>query len=73
VADEMYGGKEVYLSDLKRNFHLKKDTEERPLMRRVALHAHSLSFKLMDGSPITVEAPYPKDFNVLTKQLEKFS
>jgi 23S rRNA pseudouridine955/2504/2580 synthase len=42
-------------------------------MRRVALHAHSLSFKLMDESPITVEAPYPKDFNVLVKQLEKFS
>lgn len=73
VADEMYGGKDVYLSDLKRNFHLKKETEERPLMRRVALHAHSLSFKLIDGNPITVEAPYPKDFNVLTKQLEKFS
>ena len=53
--------------------NLKKETEERPLMRRVALHAHSLSFKLMDGNPITVEAPYPKDFNVLTKQLEKFS
>ena len=73
VCDAMYGGPEIYLSDLKRNFHLKKDTEELPVMRRVALHAHSLSFKLMNGDPITVEAPYPKDFNVLVKTLEKYS
>ena len=73
VSDVMYGGPEVYLSDLKRNFHLKKDTEEMAVMRRVALHAHSLSFNLMNGDPITVEAPYPKDFNVLVKTLEKYS
>ena len=73
VADVMYGGPEVYLSDLKRNYSLKKNTEELPLMRRVALHAHSLSFKLLDDSPITVEAPYPKDFGVLVKQLGNFS
>jgi 23S rRNA pseudouridine955/2504/2580 synthase len=42
-------------------------------MKRVALHAHSLTFNLMDGERITVEAPYPKDFEVLVKQLEKFS
>jgi 23S rRNA pseudouridine955/2504/2580 synthase len=52
---------------------LKKDTEELPVMRRVALHAHSLSFNLMNGDPITVEAPYPKDFHVLVKTLEKYS
>ncbi|MHA8071142.1 RluA family pseudouridine synthase [Aquirufa ecclesiirivi] len=73
VADAMYGGKDIYLSELKKKFHLKQDTEELPLIRRVALHAHSLSFNLLDGSPITVEAPYPKDFGVLVKQLEKFS
>lgn len=73
VADEMYGAKDIYLSDLKKNFHLKKDTEELPLIKRVALHAHSLTFNLMDGNPITVEAHYPKDFHVLVKQLEKYS
>ncbi len=72
VADAMYGGPDVYLSDLKRNYHIKKDTEELPLMRRVALHAFSLSFKLMNQKIVTVEAPYPKDFGVLVKQLEKF-
>ena len=73
VADEMYGGPDVYVSNLKRNYHLKKESQELPIMRRVALHAFSLSFKLMDESLMTVEAPYPKDFGVLIKTLEKYS
>lgn len=73
VADEMYGGQQIYLSTLKKRFNLKKDTEEQPLIKRVALHAHSLTFRLLNGEEIKVEAPYPKDFDVLVKQLEKFS
>ncbi len=73
VADEMYGGQPIYLSTLKKRFNLKKDTEEQPLIKRVALHAHSLTFRLLNGEEIKVEAPYPKDFDVLVKQLEKFS
>lgn len=71
VCDEMYGGKFVFLSDLKKKFNLKKDTEELPLMRRVALHAYSLTFSLMNGEVKEVIAPYPKDFAVLVKQLDK--
>lgn len=73
VQDETYGGKPAYLSELKRNFNLKKDTEELPLIKRVALHAHSLQFTGLDEQEIRVEAPYPKDFDALVKQLEKFS
>jgi len=73
VCDSTYGGKDVYLSELKKNFNLKQETEEQPIMRRVALHAHSLSFKLLNAEPIKVEAPYPKDFGVLVKLLEKNS
>jgi 23S rRNA pseudouridine955/2504/2580 synthase len=40
-------------------------------MQRVSLHAYSIGFSLMDGSAKVVEAPYPKDFAVLIKQLEK--
>lgn len=72
VNDPQYGGEPIYLSSLKRKFNLKKETEEQPLIQRVALHAHSLSFFLMDGSPIQVVAPYPKDMEVLVKQLEKW-
>jgi 23S rRNA pseudouridine955/2504/2580 synthase len=73
VCDPTYGGEMIYLSDLKRKFNLKKDTDELPLMKRVALHSHSLTFKLLNDEVITVVAPYPKDFEVLVKQLEKFS
>jgi 23S rRNA pseudouridine955/2504/2580 synthase len=71
AGDDTYGGKPIFLSELKRNFNLKKDTDELPLTRRVALHARSLTFALLDGQPLQVEAPYPKDFEVLVKQLEK--
>ncbi len=73
VQDETYGGKPVFLSQLKRDYNLKKDTEELPLIKRVALHARSLTFTGLDSQEISVEAPYPKDFEVLVKQLEKFS
>ena len=71
VCDPQYGGDYIYLSSIKRKFNLKKDTEELPLIQRVALHAYSLSFTQMNGERATVEAPYPKDFAVLIRQLEK--
>ena len=71
VGDEQYGGHWFYLSSIKRNYHLKKGTEEQPLIKRVALHASALSFDGMDGKPLSVTAPYPKDFAVLLKQLDK--
>lgn len=70
-GDETYGGKPLYLSALKRRFNLKKDTEELPIMQRVALHAFGIGFEGLGGIRIEVEAPYPKDFEVLVKQLEK--
>lgn len=73
VGDETYGGKPAYLSELKRNYNLKKETDELPLIKRVALHAHSLTFAGLDGQEMTIEAPYAKDFDVLVKQLVKFS
>ena len=73
VCDPTYGGEMIFLSDLKRKFHLKKETEEQPIIKRVALHAHSLTFRLLDEEIIKIEAPYPKDFEVLVKQLDKFS
>jgi 23S rRNA pseudouridine955/2504/2580 synthase len=71
VGDEQYGGHWFYLSSVKRNYQLKKDTEEQPLIKRVALHASALGFTGMDGQPLEVNAPYPKDFAVLLKQLDK--
>jgi 23S rRNA pseudouridine955/2504/2580 synthase len=72
AGDEMYKGKPVFLSALKRKYHLGKDQEELPIMKRFALHAYEVTFKLLDGTPITIHAPYPKDFETLLKLLEKF-
>lgn len=71
TGDELYGGSPFFLSEVKRNYHLGKYEEERPLMKRLALHARSIRFPLMNQAEITVEAPYPKDFEILLKQLEK--
>jgi 23S rRNA pseudouridine955/2504/2580 synthase len=70
-GDSLYGGKALYLSALKRRFNLKKDTEELPIMQRVSLHAFSIQFLGVDGKKIAIQAPYPKDFQVLVQQLEK--
>lgn len=72
VGDEMYRGKPVYLSQIKRRgFTLSKDKEELPIIRRFALHARSVAFTI-DGKQYAFEAEYPKDFATLLKQLEKF-
>jgi 23S rRNA pseudouridine955/2504/2580 synthase len=69
ISDAQYGGKFLYLSELKRDFKLKKNTDEQPLMQRVALHAYSLAFKDLDDSIILGNAEYPKDMSALIKQL----
>lgn len=73
VGDAQYGGSDLYLSELKRHYNLKKGTEELPLIKRVALHAYQISFIDLKGELLEATAPYPKDFNVLIKQLEKNS
>jgi 23S rRNA pseudouridine955/2504/2580 synthase len=70
TGDTQYGGRPVLLSQLKRGFNLKKFTEEQPLIKRMALHAFSLEFALTNGQKQLFEAPYPKDFAALVRQLE---
>lgn len=70
TGDETYGGKLFYLSSVKRGFNLKKQTEEQPIMKRMALHAFALEFENLTGERKKIEAPYPKDFQALIRQLE---
>lgn len=71
AGDDMYKGKPIYLSKIKRKYSLSKDHEEQPIMKRFALHAKSLILKVFD-SEYTFDAPYPKDFATALKQLEKY-
>jgi 23S rRNA pseudouridine955/2504/2580 synthase len=73
TGDETYGGKPFLLSQLKRGFNLKKGTEEESFMKRMALHAYSLKFTDLSGNERVIEAPYPKDFQALIRQLEQNS
>ena len=72
AGDQMYKGKPVFLSALKKGYRIAKDEEELPIMKRFALHAKQIVFKGLDENDISVEAPYPKDFTTLLKLLDKF-
>ncbi|MFZ2905146.1 MAG: RluA family pseudouridine synthase [Cyclobacteriaceae bacterium] len=69
TGDEQYGGKPFFLSSVKRGFNLKKETEEKPIMNRMALHAYALKFQPLTGEKVVVTAPYPKDMLALLRQL----
>ena len=72
VCDELYGdAKPVYLSSLKRNYHLsKKEESERPILSRLALHSLQLKFSLNEEN-YNLEAPLPKDLKATLQQLRK--
>lgn len=72
LSDKIYDGNLVYLSQIKRKYRAGRK-EEKPIIGRMALHAYSISFKLLDNSTIHIEAPYPKDFEILLKQLNKYA
>jgi 23S rRNA pseudouridine1911/1915/1917 synthase len=73
VGDELYGdGEPVYLSSVKKNYNLSKnELDERPLLNRLALHAHKLSFNDVSGRKFNFEAELPKDMRALLQQLRK--
>ena len=73
AGDTEYGGKELFLSDLKRHYNLRKNASERPLMPRPALHAKSLIFTDLSGNEVSYQADYPKDFRATLNQLDKIS
>ena len=74
VADELYGGKKLWLSRLKRDFRLKPGREERPLISRAALHAEELSLPHpVTGEPLVIKSEWPKDLRVAVKYLRQYA
>ena len=72
LADSMYDGTLLFLSHIKRNYK-PNQRDEKPLINRMPLHAYSISFKLLDGNTQYLEAAYPKDYEILLKQLYKYA
>lgn len=73
ICDTVYGdGKPIMLSSFKKKYKLSKhDEEERPIMNRLALHSHLLSFTDIRNKKHTLESPLPKDMRALLQQLKK--
>jgi RluA family pseudouridine synthase len=74
VGDELYGGKKLWLSRLKKGFYLKPGKEERPLLARVALHAEELSLPHpITNEPVNLKSEWPKDLRVAVKYLRQYA
>jgi RluA family pseudouridine synthase len=74
VGDELYGGKFLWLSRLKKDYRLKPGREERPLISRVALHLGELQFPHpVTNETVTVKSEWPKDLKVALKYLRQFA
>jgi RluA family pseudouridine synthase len=73
LNDPLYGDDtRLLLSDLKRGY--KGRADERPLLARLALHAHRLTFTHpLTRERLTLTAPLPRDFEVALKYLRKFA
>jgi 23S rRNA pseudouridine955/2504/2580 synthase/23S rRNA pseudouridine1911/1915/1917 synthase len=73
ACDPLYGNNEpILLSSLKKKFKLSKaEDEERPILGRLALHAHTLTFTV-GTETFNFEAPVPKDLRALLQQLRKW-
>lgn len=73
LCDELYGDvAPILLSTFKKKFKLSKDLlEERPLLSRLALHAHKLRIPMQDSSILELEAPLQKDLKVFLQQMKK--
>lgn len=73
VGDALYGGAPLLLSRLKQDYRLKPGRTEKPLVARVALHAEQLTLPHpVTGEPLTITAPWPKDFRVALKYLRQY-
>ncbi len=74
VGDSVYGAPPLLLSKLKTDYHLKPGAVERPLISHTALHAEQLTFSHpVSEAPITILAPWPKDFTVAVKYLRRYA
>ncbi len=74
VADELYLGSPLFLSQLKKDYNQKRNVAEQPLMGRVALHAESLTVKHpISAEDIRMQAEWPNDIQVTLKYLRRFA
>jgi 23S rRNA pseudouridine955/2504/2580 synthase/23S rRNA pseudouridine1911/1915/1917 synthase len=62
-----------FLSGFKRDYRAKRGEDERPLIARLALHAHRLRWRGLEDRVLALEAPLPKDFRATLNMLRKYA
>lgn len=75
LVDPVYNprGEPLMLSKIKRSYKPTKGEDERPLIARLTLHAHRLTFTDLNGERQTVTAEPPKDFRATINMLRKWA
>ena len=74
VGDLLYGGSNLFLSSIKRNYRSKPDQEERPLNTSYLLHAERLELTHpKTNEHLELEAPLPKNFAMCIQKLESLN
>ena len=74
VGDEVYGGKPLWLSRLKKDYRLKPGQEERALLGRAALHLEELQLPHpVTNETMTIKSEWPKDLKVALKYLHLYA
>ncbi len=61
----------LWLSQFKRDYRPNSGQEERPLISRLTLHAHRLTFIDQAGQSQTIESPPPKDLRAVINQMSR--
>ena len=73
VGDKTYGGKDIFLSEIKRNYNWNRKDEESPINSDFLLHARGVALPLPgDEEDSTFIAPLPKKFETALKILRKY-
>jgi RluA family pseudouridine synthase len=74
VGDDVYGGKQLWLSRLKRDFRLKPGREERPLISRAAVYLEEVTLPHpITQETLTIKSEWPKDLRVALKYLRQYA
>ena len=74
VGDEVNGGKKLWLSHLKKDFHLKPGREERPLISQTALHLEEVNLtNPVTQNPLSIKSEWPKQLRVAIKYLRLYA
>lgn len=75
VADRDYGSRPLELSRIKRGYKARRGVPEKPLLARMFLHAAAVRFRLPDSEEdwVRVEAPLPRDLEIVLAKLRRFA